>query len=346
MSKKFIDLRSDTVTQPTSAMRDAMFSASLGDDVYGEDPTVNELQAYAADLFGLEAALFCPSGTMTNQLAIKAHTQPGDEVICDAYAHIFNYEGGGMAFNSGVQAHTIATKKGIFTPGDIAPRIRPENEHFARTSLVSIENTCNKGGGTCWELEEIKRVSAFCRSNKLPLHLDGARLFNAIVAKGYSPREIGGEFDSISVCLSKGLGAPVGSLILGSKAFIHKAHRHRKAMGGGMRQAGMLAAAGLFALKNHVDRLKTDHANADRLYEGIADLPFVEEAFVPETNLVLFRLKEGIADGEFLERLKQNGILAGTMGPRLVRFVTHLDIKKSDVETILNTLKSSANDLV
>ncbi len=346
MSKKFIDLRSDTVTQPTSAMRDAMFSASLGDDVYGEDPTVNELQTYAADLFGYEAALFCPSGTMTNQLAIKAHTQPGDEVICDSFAHIYHYEGGGMAFNSGVQANTIATKRGVFKPKHVEARLRPDNEHFPRTTLVSIENTCNKGGGTCWELDEIKSVSSFCQSKGLPLHLDGARLFNAIVAMGYSPREIGQAFDSISICLSKGLGAPVGSLLLGNNVFMYKAQRHRKAMGGGMRQAGMLAAAGLYALKNHVERLQTDHAHADRLYESIANLPFVEEAFVPETNLVLFRLNEGIADGDFLEKLKEKGILAGTMGPGLVRFVTHLDIEDNDIETIINILKSNANDLV
>lgn len=321
-----IDLRSDTVTQPTEDMRKAMYEAELGDDVYGEDPSVNALQEYAANWFGVESALFCPSGTMTNQIAISVHTRPGDEVICDAFSHIYLYEGGGIARNAHCSVNLIHSKSGQFTAEDVLERIQPNDIHKPRTRLVSLENTCNKGGGTVWDLEQIKRIREVCSQNKLALHLDGARLFNALIKNDELPKQHGELFDSISICLSKGLGAPVGSLLLGSKAFIEESKRVRKVMGGGMRQAGFLAAAGLYALKNNVQRLLEDQTNAQKLAELMQEHPQVEEVFPVHTNIVLFSLKEDVNTNAFLEKWKSKHILASTMGPRLVRLVTHLNI--------------------
>ncbi len=321
-----IDLRSDTVTQPTEEMRKAMYEAELGDDVYGEDPSVNALQEYAANWFGVESALFCPSGTMANQIAISVHTRPGDEVICDAFSHIYLYEGGGIARNAHCSVNLIHSKSGQFTAEDVLERIQPNDIHKPRTRLVSLENTCNKGGGTVWDLEQIKRIREVCSQNKLALHLDGARLFNALIKTDEFPKQHGELFDSISICLSKGLGAPVGSLLLGSKAFIDESKRVRKVMGGGMRQAGVLAAGGMYALKNNVQRLLEDQTNAQKLADLMLEHPQVEEVFSVHTNIVLFSLKEDVNTNAFLEKWKSKHILASTMGPRLVRLVTHLNI--------------------
>ncbi|RYZ27721.1 MAG: aminotransferase class I/II-fold pyridoxal phosphate-dependent enzyme, partial [Chitinophagaceae bacterium] len=263
-----IDYRSDTVTKPTRQMHDAMFSAPVGDDVFGEDPSINELEALTANMFGMEAALYCPSGTMTNQIAIKCHTQPGDEVICDVSSHIYQYEGGGIASNSGAQVKLIYGDRGRISAEQVLESINADDVHKARTTLVSLENTSNRGGGSCYDMTELKKIRQVCDEHNLMLHLDGARLFNALVAKKETPKEYGEVFHSISICLSKSLGCPVGSLVIGSNDFIRKARRVRKAFGGGMRQAGYLAAAGIFALQNHVDRLQQDHDHARLLAEA------------------------------------------------------------------------------
>lgn len=321
-----VDLRSDTFTLPTAGMLAAMAHAKVGDDVFAEDPTVNELQAYAADLFGMEAGLFFPSGTMANQVAIRTHTRPGEEVICDVGAHVHYYEGGGIAANSGVSVNLVQGDRGVFSARDVEERIRPDNVHFPVSRLVCVENSCNRGGGRVFPIENVKAISAVCRRSDLRLHLDGARLFNAMLAEGTTPKQHGALYDSISICLSKGLGAPVGSLLLGSAAFIHRARRFRKVMGGGMRQAGFLAAAGLYALHHHVDRLADDHENARALAEALEAQPFIAEVLPQETNIVSFRLNDAALTQPFLEHLSYNGVLAMAMGPGMIRFVTHLGV--------------------
>jgi threonine aldolase len=298
-----IDLRSDTVTKPSAKMLEAMMKAPLGDDVFGEDPTVNELQNYAADLFGMEAALFCPSGTMTNQIAIKAHTQPGDELICDGASHIYNYEGGGIASNSGVQARLLNGNHGRITSSQIEKVINPNYDWLTRTSLVSLENTVNRAGGSIYQISEIELIKELCLKHNLSLHLDGARLFNALVVTNESPKLYGKIFDSISICLSKGLGAPVGSLLLGNQEFILKSRRIRKVFGGGMRQAGLLAAAGLYALKNNVERLVDDHKNAQMIEATLKKCTFVKSILPVETNIIIFELIEGIQANSFVEKV-------------------------------------------
>lgn len=327
-----IDLRSDTVTLPTPQMLEAMMSAKVGDDVYGEDESINELQQKAAKMFGSEAALFCPSGTMTNQIAINVHTRPGDEVICHAYSHIYNYEGGGVAANSGCQVRLIDTPRGVFTAADVEAYIMPLTDaHAAHSALVNIENTCNKAGGTVWDFDEIEKISDLCRRKSLKLHLDGARLFNALEVSGDSPLDYGRVFDSVSICLSKGLGAPVGSLLLGSSEFIHKAHRVRKRMGGGMRQAGFLARAAIYALDHHVERLQTDRQRALKIAAVLKENPIVKSASTPETNIVLFRVNDvqGV-----LDKLQERGIKAGPMGAETIRFVTHLNLTEDDIAKV------------
>ena len=333
-----IDLRSDTVTKPTPAMLEYMFKATVGDDVFDEDPSVNELQSFAAGMFGMEAAIFCPSGTMTNQIAVKAHTQPGDEVICEDGAHLYYYEGGGMASNSGVTTKTLKGNRGVFTHEQVLDCLRPSNVHFPSTSLVSIENTCNRGGGKIFDFNEILRIRAICDTHGLKLHMDGARLFNAIVSTGLDPKSIGATFDSISICLSKGLGAPVGSLLLGSKDFIKKAFRIRKAFGGGMRQAGYLASAGLYALENNIDRLSEDHSLAKEIEATLDACDYVKSVLPVETNMVVFELMDSFSTSEFLNYLERNGILAFEIGPRRIRFVTHLDLPIKSIETIREAL--------
>ncbi|MEQ8910041.1 MAG: low-specificity L-threonine aldolase [Vicingaceae bacterium] len=334
-----IDLRSDTVTQPTEAMKQAMIKASVGDDVFGDDPSINSLEEKAANMFGHEGALFCPSGTMTNQIAIKVHSNAPGEVICDNLAHIYRYEGGGIGFNSGLSVSLLHGDRGRFTLEQVEAAIKADDIHFPPTQLVSIENTCNKGGGSIWDEDEIKRIATFCRIKKLPLHLDGARLFNALVATDTTPDKMGQHFDSISICLSKGLGAPVGSLLIGNKTFIKKARRIRKVLGGGMRQAGYLAAAGSYALDHHVERLSEDHQNAKLIADLLVKKSFVKSIEPIETNIVIFTLDDNYVSSKFINDLDQKGIKVVEMGPQTIRIVTHLGITKEKMELLLSGLK-------
>ncbi|MCH5718157.1 low-specificity L-threonine aldolase [Niabella hibiscisoli] len=333
-----IDFRSDTVTRPTPAMLEAMMKAPVGDDVFGEDPTVNELEQMAATLFGKEAALFCPSGTMTNQIAIKCHTQPGDEVICDADAHVYQYEGGGIAANSGASVKLLPGDRGRINALQVEEAIQPDDVHRPRTSLVCVENTSNRGGGSCYDFEELKRIKQVCGNNGLPFHIDGARLFNALVAKNETPRQYGELFDSISICLSKSLGCPVGSLLLGDTAFIKKARRVRKLFGGGMRQTGYLAAAGIYALQHNMERLSEDHAHAKMIGEALQTQDYVETVMPVETNIVIFETK-GISAKELVAKLKEHSILAYAIAPTKVRLVLHLDITRAMVEQVIHTVQ-------
>lgn len=326
-----IDLRSDTVTRPTLGMKDAMFSAPVGDDVFGEDPTVNALEQKIADLFGMEAGLFCPSGTMTNQIAIRLHTGPQREVICHQHSHIYLYEGGGIMANSLASVKLLSGDFGKITADQVAENINPDDVHAPETTLVSLENTMNKGGGSIYTLDEIKPIRKLCQEKGLNLHLDGARLFNALVETGESPDNWGAQFDTISICLSKGLGCPVGSVLLGSKADIKRARKVRKVFGGGMRQAGFLAAAGIYALDNHVERLKEDHIRARTLGDLLSKLPLVSEIFPVATNIVIARL-EGITPEEFMGKLLDKNIKSVKFGKDLVRFVTHLDFGDEELE--------------
>lgn len=334
-----IDFRSDTVTRPTSAMMEAMFNALVGDDVFGEDPTVNELEQYAADFFGMEAALFCSSGTQTNQIAINVHVQPGGEVITNVDSHIYKYEGGGIAKNSGASVRLIHGNRGRITADDVTDWINPDNVHLPVTQLVSLEDTSNRGGGAIYDFEEIKRIRKVCEANHLPLHLDGARLMNAMVENGIDVKTYAAQFDSISLCLSKGLGAPVGSVLVGSKEFIHRSRRVRKVFGGGMRQAGIIAAGGLYAMKNNVDRLKIDHANARSIGETLASLNWIKEVVPVDTNIVVGILKDKTELDGVIAKLDEHGILAMPFGPGMIRFVTHLDISTEDMDRTLEVLK-------
>lgn len=335
-----IDLRSDTVTKPGREMLEAMMNAEVGDDVYREDPTVAALERKAASLFGMESALFCASGTMTNQVAINVHTRPGDEVICDRLAHIYLYEGGSVARLSGSSVNLLSGNRGRFSVEDVRLAINPDDVHRPSTSLVEVENTVNRGGGAFWEINELKKISALCRERNLSFHMDGARIFNAITETGENPEDYGSLFDSISVCLSKGLGAPVGSLLLGNADFIKKAIRVRKAIGGGMRQAGYLAAAGIYALDNNVKRLKDDHRRAKELGEVLAALPYVEQVYPVQTNIIIFKLNEKLKDSDFIARLEERNIKAGSFGPQTIRFVTHLDFTDSMMDEVIKILKA------
>jgi len=335
-----IDLRSDTVTKPTKTMLEAMMEAKVGDDVFGEDPTVNELENFAAEMFGMEAALFCSSGTQTNQIAIKLHTQPGDEVICDKLSHVYLYEGGGIASNSGASVRLIEGNLGRFTASQVAENINDKNNiHFPISKLVCVENTVNKGGGACWDLNELHKIKSVCTENNMGFHLDGARLFNAIIANNENPKTYGNLFDTISICLSKGLGAPIGSLLLGSKNNILKATRIRKAMGGGMRQAGFIAAAGLYALKNNITRLSIDNERAKIIANVLQQKKFVESVYPTETNIVIFKVNQNQLNIEkLLHELNNNNIKAVSMGNNLIRFVLHLNISDSEFDFIVNKL--------
>lgn len=335
-----INLMSDTVTKPGPAMLEAMFAAEVGDDVFGEDPTVNELEGKMAKLFGKEAALFCPSGTMTNQIAIRVHTQPLDEVICDEYSHIYQYETGGYASNSGVAINLIKGTNGKVTAGQVKAAIKPVFDWLPISKLVVLENTCNKGGGSFYTLDEIRPIREVCREHGLLLHLDGARLFNALVETEEPTKAVGELFDSISICLSKGLGAPVGSLLIGDTEFIRQARRMRKVMGGGMRQAGYLAAAGLYAIENNIDRLKFDNERARRLGAVLEGLDFVETVRPVRTNIVIFDLKQPFSAESFLATLEAKDILAVPFGPQTVRFVTHLDVTEAMIDRTIEVLKS------
>ncbi|MCX6202945.1 MAG: aminotransferase class V-fold PLP-dependent enzyme [Bacteroidetes bacterium] len=334
-----IDFRSDTVTLPTPAMLSFMQSAPVGDDVFGEDPSINALEAKTASLFGMEAGLFCPSGTMTNQLAIKTHTQAGDEVICEELSHIYQYEGGGIASNSGCSVKLLQGNRGRITAAQVLAAINPEDVHKPISKLVSLENTCNRGGGACYDFKEIEAIQKVAKSNGLGLHLDGARIFNAIVHKKEDPTQYGKVFDSISICLSKGLGAPVGSVLIGNAPFIKKARRWRKVFGGGMRQAGSLAAAGIFALDHHVERLKEDHTKALLIKEALVKKDFVKEIFEVETNIVIAHIEGKYNATQLAKTLKEKNILVIAMTPTLLRFVLHLDISDAMLSTTLETIE-------
>ncbi|MDC0257376.1 beta-eliminating lyase-related protein [Crocinitomicaceae bacterium] len=337
--KKMIDFRSDTVTIPTPEMKEAMFTAPLGDDVFGEDPTINELENYAAEMFGMEAAIYCVSGTQTNQIAINIHVQPGGEVITNMDSHIYKYEGGGIARNSGASVRLIHGNRGRLTADDVKQWINPENVHLPITQLVSLEDTSNRGGGAIYDFEEIQKIRKVCLENDLPLHLDGARLMNAMVENGIDLKTYAAEFDSISLCLSKGLGAPVGSLLIGSKDFIHRARRVRKVFGGGMRQAGIIAAGGLYALKNNVERLKIDHKHARMLGETLETQEWIQEVVPVDTNIVVGVLKNPDELNKVLSKLEDEGILAMDFGPGMIRMVTHLDNSSEDIDKTIEVLK-------
>jgi threonine aldolase len=333
-----IELRSDTFTKPTPAMLDAMFHAQVGDDVFGEDPSVNELEAQAAALFGKEAALYCPTGTMSNQVAIKVHTQPGDEVVCEQQAHVYIYEGGGIAFNAGAQVKALPGNFGRITADQVAGAINPDDIHKAKTSLVCLENTSNRGGGSCYNWSEIQKIRTVCTTENLALHLDGARLFNALVATGQSAFQYGEVFDSISVCLNKGLGCPVGSILIGSADFIRKARRIRKVFGGGMRQAGFMAAAGIYALQHHITRLQEDHQHARQIAEALQKKDFTGSIMPLETNIIIFEVHGRFTAKELVETLKQQNIYCMAITPTQVRMVTHLDVNSAMVQKLVTVI--------
>lgn len=335
-----IDLRSDTVTRPTPEMLTAMMSAQVGDDVFGEDPTVKALEEKLAGMFAMEAALFCPSGTMTNQIAIRSVTQPQDEVICDEKSHVYLYEGGGMASNSMVSACLLKGDRGRINAQMVKKSINPDDIHRPVSRLVCLENTMNKGGGACYDFAEIQQISAVCKDNGLKLHLDGARLFNAIVANNEKPTDYGKYFDSISICLSKGLGAPVGSVLLSSGEIIKRARRVRKVFGGAMRQAGYLAAAGIYALDHHVERLAEDHQRAALIARSLKTCSWVTDVLPAETNIVIFEVDNHIGKDAILHKLKQNEILAVPFGENEIRMVTHLDFKDDMLDVLLKVLRS------
>jgi threonine aldolase len=333
-----IDLRSDTVTKPTDKMRQLMFEAEVGDDVFMEDPTVNRLQQKAAEMFGMEAALYCSSGTQTNQVAINVHVPPGGEVICHWESHVYKYEGGGIAKNSGASVRLLDGDRGRLKVDAIAQWLNPDDIHFPVTSLISLEDTANRGGGAIYNFKDIQAIRKFSLEHNIPLHLDGARLFNALVENGVDYKEYASQFDSISICLSKGLGAPVGSLLLGTKEFIHKARRVRKVMGGGMRQAGMLAAAGLYVLENNVTRLKDDHQRAKAIEAKLLEKVWVDHVIPVETNIVVAVLKDTSKRDEMIQKFKEKGILIMAFGPGMLRFVTHLDFTDSQLEELLQMI--------
>jgi threonine aldolase len=335
-----IEYRSDTFTKPSAAMLKAMCSAPVGDDVFGEDPTINKLENMMPEMFGMEAGIFCPSGTMTNQIAIKCHTQPGDEVICDKLSHVYIYEGGGIAFNSGCQVKTIEGDRGRITARQVEECINPIDIHKAHSRLVSLENTANRGGGSCYKLSDIQEIKEVCLKNNLSLHLDGARLFNAIVNKKQSPLDYGRIFDSISICLSKGLGAPVGSVLLGNKEFVKKARRVRKVFGGGMRQAGFLAAAGIYALENNIERLATDHIHARRIADALQKKSFTGKMMPVETNIIIFEVINNYTSKSLAEEFKKQDILVSAISPTQIRIVLHLDITEEMVKKTVAVIES------
>ena len=337
---KKTDLRSDTFTKPSPAMLEAMFKAEVGDDVFGEDPSVNQLEAITAEMFGMEAALFCPSGTMTNQIGIKCHTQPGDEVICEKMSHVYIYEGGGIAFNSGSQVKALEGDRGRLTAEQITEAINPDDVHKAKTSLISLENTANRGGGSCYDFNDFQKIKEVCLQNNLSLHLDGARLWNALVAKEESPVQYGQVFDSISVCLSKGLGTPIGSLLLGKRDYIKKARRVRKVFGGGMRQAGYIAAAGIYALENNINRLQQDHLHAHQIAEALIKKDFIGKIMPVETNIIIFEVSGSYTAKEFCERLQLDDILCLSISATQVRMVTHLDVTDEMIKKLIGVIEA------
>ncbi len=335
-----IDLRSDTVTKPSKGMLEAMMNAKVGDDVFREDETVNLLEERIAALFGKSQALFFPSGSMANQTALKLHTNPGEQVICDKYAHIYNYEAGGASFNSGISCKLIDGNRGMFTADQVLEAINPKDYWYAPTSLVEIENTCNKGGGACWDYNEILKIRAVCNDHHLGLHLDGARLWNALVVKKETAKQYGDVFDTISVCLSKGLGCPIGSILIGDEKLMKNAIRIRKVFGGNMRQVGYLAAAGLYALDNNIERLKDDHNRAKEIGALLQELSWVKKVEPVETNIIVFELKKDVNELDFVNKLSQKNVKIIPMGGGKLRIVTHLDYTDSMHDHFLDILKT------
>ena len=336
-----INLISETVTKPCSNMLDLMINCEVGDDVFKEDPTVNKLENMIAEMFGMESSLFFPSGTMANQTAIKIHTEPGDQLICDKYAHVYNYEGGGVSFNSGVSCKLTDGDRGMFTSKQVLESINPPDfYHSPKTSLVCVENTTNKGGGSCWDINELIKIREICKQNDLNYHLDGARLWNAMVKTNTDPKDYGKIFDSISVCLSKGLGCPVGSLLIGSKEFINKAIRIRKVLGGGMRQSGFLAACGIYALQNNINRLKNDHLRAKEIESILIRSSFIKKVEKVETNILIFQLNQDISDEYFLKKMSEHNVKLISMGDNKLRLVTHKDYSQEMHENFLNILSN------
>ncbi len=328
-----IDLRSDTITKPSAKMLDAMLKAKVGDDVYGEDPTVKRLENLVADYFGMDRAMFFPSGTMANQVAIKLHTNPGDQVIAHKYSHVYNYEGGGASFNSGVSFKLLDGEKGIFSTDELSSAINPKDFYHAPLSkLVSLENTTNKGGGHCWDFNDFESIKKICSDNNLGLHMDGARIWNSIIAKNDNPKLYGNIFDTISVCLSKGLGCPIGSILVGKKNFIDKAIRIRKILGGGMRQVGYLAAAGLYAIQNNISRLLIDHERAKEISLKFLSKDFIKTINDVETNIIILELNESVQKKTIIDYFSKNEIVFDwfSMGPEKIRIVTHLDYSKDN----------------
>ncbi|OUR98469.1 threonine aldolase [Halobacteriovorax marinus] len=335
-----IDLRSDTVTKPSAAMLEAMMNAEVGDDVFGEDPSINKLQEKAAAMFNMEAALFCPSGTMTNQIALTTHVQSMEEIIVEKDSHIYQYEGGGIFHNTRASVKLVDGINGKMTAAQVVAAINPDDIHKPISKLVSLENTTNRGGGGTYSLSELQEISKICKEKELILHLDGARVFNAFIKEGYGPSDLGPIFDSISICLSKGLGCPVGSLLLGSKAFIRKSLRVRKVFGGGMRQAGFLAAAGIYALDNNIERLRDDHQLAMQFKDILNELSYVSNVVPVQTNIVIFNLKENIDPFKFLDYLSEAGVKAVSFGGQAIRFVTHMDFKEDMIKEVKKVLES------
>ena len=334
-----IDLRSDTVTKPTKDMLEAMMQAQVGDDVFDEDVTVKMLESKLAAQFGKSHALFFPSGSMANQTALKLHTQPGEQVICDKTAHIYNYEAGGASFNSGISCKLVDGNRGMFTAQQVEEAINPDAFYYAKTTLVEVENTANRGGGSCWDFEELKKIRQVCDTHKLGYHLDGARLWNALVEKDETTMQYGKLFDTISVCLSKGLGCPIGSVLIGDEALMKNAVRIRKVFGGNMRQVGYLAAAGLYALENNINRLKDDHSKAKDIETVLKTLPFIQSVEPVETNIIIFELQKGISESAFVQKLDDNGIKIIGMGSGKLRIVTHLDYTNVMHEKFLSVLR-------
>ncbi|PKG52864.1 threonine aldolase family protein [Olleya sp. 1-3] len=336
-----IDLRSDTVTKPSPGMLDAMMHANVGDDVYKEDETINALESKVADMFGKSHAMFFPTGTMANQTALKLHTNPGDQVICDKYAHIYNYEGGGASFNSGISCNLLDGSRGMFTAQQVIEAINPpEFYHSPLTTLVEIENTTNKGGGACWDFQEVLKVKQVCQDHNLGFHLDGARLWNALVEKKETTQQYGDAFDTISVCLSKGLGCPIGSVLVGDEQIMKKALRIRKILGGGMRQGGFLAAAGLYALDNNIERLSEDHKKARELGDALLKSSFVKKVEPVETNIVIFELNEKYSENQFIELFSAKNIKLIGMGSNKLRVVTHLDYFDNQHDRVLEIINN------
>ncbi|NNF01129.1 MAG: aminotransferase class I/II-fold pyridoxal phosphate-dependent enzyme [Bacteroidia bacterium] len=333
-----VELRSDTFTMPDEGMMNAMFKAKVGDDVFGEDPTVNELEELGAKLLGKEAALFCPSGTMCNQIGIKVNSIAPGDLICEEFSHVYQYEGGGIAFTSGLSTTLLSSENGLISADQIKEAINPDDLHKAKTQLVVLENTHNRGGGSCYDIKEVERIKKLCDENKLRMHLDGARLFNAVIAKGYQVAEFSKFFDSVSICLSKGLGAPVGSLLVSTEETIYNARRFRKVLGGGMRQAGYLAAAGIYALENNIERLRDDHAKAGEISATLQQLSWVSNVFPAETNILVFQIVDDLKVEQVIDALKAKNILAVPFGKQKIRMVTHMGVSDEMITKVCKEL--------